>query len=1107
MKIVVDDKIPYIRENSTGGLSRCVIPTTISKYKNGLSVETVSFDYDAKNNVVAKHVVPYEADYTKTSTYSYDSKNRLVKSIDEFNQETELTYDDYGRIASMKDHNGNIFSYQYDRFGRNVLITRPDNSEVQTTYLWGNQPNEKFQIKIEETGKPTTITSYDAFGREVRNSRIAFNGKTVSVDKVYDAYGNLIKESLPYYDSPSYWNEYSYDKHNRMTACKDAYGKTTSYSYWQNTITSADEKQQKRREYDPLGNLISITDETGSIKYTLNSDNNPTEIKLADNVKTTFEYDEYGRLIQRTDPSYGTSTYTYTDAGNLAKSINANGKAITYDYDNKGRLIKKTMPEFSTSYTYDEKNRLVQAQSSNNSSRKYTYDHLGRVSSTLEYAQSAFKDYRPPINPKVTDVVTNGIDFSDGKYPYRPIADSLRIIDEPRRAFRNVWLKQEFSYNKNNVSNIKYSSSSGVLADVSYSYENGYLTEQVLNGTETIWKLRDENEFGSPTSVLTGNLNRSNSYAPHGIPYMRSVLEENTSRLYQRIAYNIDSPARLLNKRTDFVKNAIETFEYDNQDRLVVFNGEHVDYDALGNIVCKSDVGSFEYSSDKPYAVSSITDLVADVPAISQTVEYTSFERPKKITDKDYSVTFVYNDDFDRVKMSQKIGKSYSEKFYIGNCYEDEDGIERLYLGGDYYHAPVVLVRKNKVDSLYNIVRDELGSVRMIISSTGDVVEDNGFDPWGRRINPATRKPYEFGEEPKLFLGRGFTGHEHLIGAGLINMNARLYDPITCRFLSPDPYIQLSYNRQGYNRYSYCLNNPLKYTDVSGENPFVILGILVGAYLGGVATNKGELNPLRWDYSEPMTYFGIGICAVSGGIAGSVISGSTAWCISSSISSKIISAGVTVSPTLASGVRYGFHWTTAGGGGGDITNYGTPDTNVYNSINKARKEEYDFRQWFSDYKDMLGDINNSFGIPGSSLYENAGKSTVGSNWKYYWHSAGERGFYGNQYVSTKSLSKVGRGVTKVTGPVGMALGGVDAYVGYLKDGEQIGYNTIRATADFAGGWAGAALGVKIGGVIGSGFGGVGAIPGAVIGGVVFGVAGSFGGSWIGTTGVDYIYGY
>lgn len=51
----------------------------------------------------------------------------------------------------------------------------------------------------------------------------------------------------------------------------------------------------------------------------------------------------------------------------------------------------------------------------------------------------------------------------------------------------------------------------------------------------------------------------------------------------------------------------------------------------------------------------------------------------------------------------------------------------------------------------------------------------------------------------------------------LINCIARLYDPALGRFLMPDPLIQDPASTQNFNRYSYCLNNPLKYTDENGE--------------------------------------------------------------------------------------------------------------------------------------------------------------------------------------------------------------------------------------------------------------------------------------------------
>ena len=50
----------------------------------------------------------------------------------------------------------------------------------------------------------------------------------------------------------------------------------------------------------------------------------------------------------------------------------------------------------------------------------------------------------------------------------------------------------------------------------------------------------------------------------------------------------------------------------------------------------------------------------------------------------------------------------------------------------------------------------------------------------------------------------------------VINMNARLYDPVIGRFLSPDPYVQNPFFSQFYNRYAYVRNNPLIFTDRTG---------------------------------------------------------------------------------------------------------------------------------------------------------------------------------------------------------------------------------------------------------------------------------------------------
>jgi RHS repeat-associated protein len=61
-----------------------------------------------------------------------------------------------------------------------------------------------------------------------------------------------------------------------------------------------------------------------------------------------------------------------------------------------------------------------------------------------------------------------------------------------------------------------------------------------------------------------------------------------------------------------------------------------------------------------------------------------------------------------------------------------------------------------------------------------------------------------------------FTG-QRLDATGLYFYNARYYDATIGRFISPDTVIQSMANPQCLNRYSYCSNNPLKYTDPSGH--------------------------------------------------------------------------------------------------------------------------------------------------------------------------------------------------------------------------------------------------------------------------------------------------
>jgi hypothetical protein len=85
-------------------------------------------------------------------------------------------------------------------------------------------------------------------------------------------------------------------------------------------------------------------------------------------------------------------------------------------------------------------------------------------------------------------------------------------------------------------------------------------------------------------------------------------------------------------------------------------------------------------------------------------------------------------------------------------------------------------------------------------------------------------------------------------------MNGRMYDPVLARFLSPDPFVQAPDFSQNYNRYSYCLNNPFKYTDPSGEWVHIVIGAIIGGFFNW-ATHGFQFN------AKGLGYFGVGALA------------------------------------------------------------------------------------------------------------------------------------------------------------------------------------------------------------------------------------------------------
>ncbi|GAK52389.1 hypothetical protein U14_03640 [Candidatus Moduliflexus flocculans] len=100
---------------------------------------------------------------------------------------------------------------------------------------------------------------------------------------------------------------------------------------------------------------------------------------------------------------------------------------------------------------------------------------------------------------------------------------------------------------------------------------------------------------------------------------------------------------------------------------------------------------------------------------------------------------------------------------------------------------------------------DHLGSSTVLADKDGNAVRRLAYKAFGEEIVNSGS-----GEKPPYT----YTGKE-LDSTGLMYYGARYYDPALARFITPDTVYDQG--TQGLNRYSYALNNPLKYTDPSGH--------------------------------------------------------------------------------------------------------------------------------------------------------------------------------------------------------------------------------------------------------------------------------------------------
>jgi len=360
---------------------------------------TVSYTVDAYGNpLTMTQPAPNNAVGTITTSYAYDSFERLIKITFPDNSTETFTYTTDDQLASVTDQNGHTTSYSYDADGRTTSMTNAANGVMSYTY---NKDSELLTT-TDEMGNVTT----DAW-----NSR----GELTSVTLPVPATGG----------SAPVWT-YTYNADGQKLTQVDPMGNTTSWAYdalqrvtsitLPNPGGSGGTSPVITIGYDNLSRQVSETNPLGGVTTTAYNSHNWVISVTAPNPGggapvTQYGYDAIGERTSTTDPMGHVNTTAYTADGQVASVTDNLGNTVAYAYGHDGELLTTTDAlSHVTSNTYNNRLWLVSTTDANGGTTQYGYDLAGNRTSLTDSAGNTDTWAYSPTNLVLTD--TNQLGYT-----------------------------------------------------------------------------------------------------------------------------------------------------------------------------------------------------------------------------------------------------------------------------------------------------------------------------------------------------------------------------------------------------------------------------------------------------------------------------------------------------------------------------------------------------------------------------------------------------------------------------------------------------------------------------------------------------------------------
>jgi RHS repeat-associated protein len=843
-----------VREEYFGGDHQASIPT-------GNDLCSVALPSHAEGTYRVDHTHPTWSGPTGTNRRSQYWDPTGIASLVTLDADVDRST---GLASAMRDSSGIAKTFSYDAAGRLSLIVPPLGHDARTKYTYdsafwsGNQfvPAKVLVERIPNSGSGTRLAAseylFDPLGRVSRERRLMPDGTWSFRQTDYDTSGRKAAVSEWQTDNgsqPLFRTVFSYDSFGRPLTMTPPEGAHHATTFFYRGARQAERTVQVRTggdastilespsttisTYDGLGRLRSISEPSG----TSDAWSTPSAVPTL----TEYSYDAGDRLTKVVVGGLQTRTFVYDRRGLLTMETHPEAEPIVYsDFDARGHAWKKWQGAasgiFNLSSVFDRAERLRSI-----SETRYTRSDESVCGGPEPGCSQRLLKRWTYATDNLPAGCTSGpnCDYRRGKLT-QAFRDSIRalVVEDLAYAGRGG----RVSMKSIGFVNWRYELSQtytelGDVATLTYPRCVVNCTTHVSNTPRTVV---NQYSNGFLTSVQGyGTL----AYDPNGM--VRTVNHANG--VVDLITYD-NGRARPLSIAAGSVFSS-GVYRYDGAGNIAAIGSEYFLYDRVSRLVKGTSLSGAQSQSQTFDIFGNMTSMVTEAGGTTTVstpvdrsnhlvggfydeagnlVQYQNrwwwpdaFNMPWRIYASGYKHQ-LYTADGERIAVSNlELGtETRTLRDLSGRVLTEltSDASGMLTPSDVIWRDGQLLAQVEANGTVRHFHLDHLGTPRAITGSGGALISQRSYFGFGRE---ATSTAQADGVSLK------FTAHQRDQFTGgnttdyLDYMHARSYDPNLGRFLSVDPVLDIDKavrEPQRWNRYSYVVNNPMRYVDPDGKD-------------------------------------------------------------------------------------------------------------------------------------------------------------------------------------------------------------------------------------------------------------------------------------------------